>query len=64
MAGNLDEPPIERERKYWYEITLEDGKKVGNLGDIYGYYEAFEAYIDQTISDVTIKNYFYGSKQK
>ena len=45
-------------------ITLKDRKKVGKLGDIYGYYEEFESYIDQTTSNVTIKNDYYGSKQK
>ena len=47
-----------------YEITLKDGKNVDNLGVIYVYYEAFEAYTDQTKSDVNIKNDYYGSKQK
>ena len=64
ITTNIDDPPIERERKFWYEITLIDGKKVGNFGDIHGYYETFESYIDQNTSYVTIKNDYYGSKQK
>ena len=63
MEKNLDDPTTEKERKSWYEITLRDGKKVGKIGDICGYCGSFEAYIDQTRSDVTIKNAYYCSKQ-
>ena len=63
MEKNLDDPTTEKERKSWYEITLGDGKKVGKLRDICGYCESFEAYIDQTRSDVTIKNAYYCSKK-
>ena len=64
MTTNIYEPSTERQRKYCYEITIEYGNKVGNPWDIYGYYKEFEVNIDQTTSDVTIKNDYYGNKQK
>ena len=60
MTTNLATLPTKRDRKSWYKVTLEDGKKVSNIGDIYGYYKAFEAYIDKATSDVTIKNDYDG----
>ena len=55
MTTNIDDPPTYIERKYWYEIILEYGNKVAKLGYMYGRYESFEAYIDQTTSYLTIQ---------
>ena len=36
---------------------------LATLWGIYGYYKALEEYIDQTTSDVTTKNDYYGLKR-
>eukprot|EP00957_Ditylum_brightwellii_P135705 10348826-Ditylum_brightwellii.AAC.1 len=35
-AINLEEPPLELEKKTWFKVHQANGEEVRNLGDIYG----------------------------